>query len=344
MTGAALIGLGMVSATYAAALADLAGQVRLTGVYARDAGARAEWGARYPDLPGARRGYDSLDAIAADPAVDFVILTTPPNARAEIVATMAQAGKHILMEKPVERTLAAATALCEVAEGAGVTLGIVLQHRARPAAQALAARAAAGDLGSLLAVEVAVPWWRDQSYYDAPGRGSYARDGGGVLISQAIHTLDLMLSLTGPVAEVTAMTATTGFHRMEAEDFVSAGLRFANGAAGTLFASTAAYPGRAEGIVLHYRDASAQLLSNRLRIDWQDGRVEEAGHDMATGAGADPMAFTADWHRDVIADFAQAITQGRPPLVPGRVALGVHRLIAAIEKSGRSKACVTLDH
>ncbi|NCO85536.1 MAG: Gfo/Idh/MocA family oxidoreductase [Rhodobacterales bacterium] len=344
MKGAALIGLGMVSHTYAAALADLAGQVRLTGVFARDGAARAAWGLRHADLPGAGQAYDGLDAIAADPAVDFVIVTTPPNARAGIVATMAQAGKHILMEKPVERTLAAATALCEVAESAGVTLGIVLQHRARPAAQALAARAAAGDLGPLLAVEVSVPWWRAQAYYDAPGRGSYARDGGGVLISQAIHTLDLMLSLTGPVAEVTAMCATTGFHRMEAEDFVCAGLRFANGAVGSLFASTAAYPGRAEGIVLHYRDATAQLLSNRLVLHWQDGRIEEEGQEMATGAGADPMAFTPDWHRAVIADFAQAIAQGRPPLVPGRTALGVHRLIAAIEQSGRSKACVTLDH
>ncbi len=344
MKGAALIGLGMVSHTYAAALADLEGEVRLTGVFARDPAARAAWGARHATLPGAGRGYDSLDAIADDPEVDFVILTTPPNARAEIVARMAQAGKHILMEKPVERTLAAATALCDVAAAGGVTLGIVLQHRARPAAQALARRAAAGDFGRLCAVEVAVPWWRAQAYYDAPGRGSYARDGGGVLISQAIHTLDLMLALTGPVAEVTAMCATTGFHAMEAEDFVSAGLRFADGAVGTLFASTAAFPGRAEGIVLHYRDATAHLMSNRLRIDWQDGRSEEVGSDAATGAGADPMAFSADWHRDVIADFADAITQGRPSLVPGRVALGVHRLIAAIEQSGRSKACVTLDN
>lgn len=342
--GCALIGLGMVSGTYADALAQLTGHVRLTGVYARNPDSRTAFAARHATLSGADRAYSSIAEIAADPSVDFVILTTPPNARIEITETLARAGKHILMEKPVERTLAAAIRICEITESAGITLGIMLQHRARPSARTLAGRIAQGDLGTLAAVQVAVPWWRPQSYYDAPGRGTYARDGGGVLISQAIHTLDLMLSLTGPVAEVTAMTAKAALHQMESEDFVTAGLRFANDAVGSLFATTASFPGQPESIILHCRHAMVRLLSNRLTVHWHDGRVEEEGTATATGAGADPMAFTADWHRDVIADFAEAVSKGTAPLVPGRAALQVHRLIAAIEDSGRTGMRVAVEN
>ena len=132
-------------------------------------------------------------------------------------------------------------------------------------------------LGPLVSAEVNVPWWRPQSYYDEPGRGTYERDGGGVLISQAIHTMDLMLTLTGPVQSVTAMCATSGFHRMESEDFVVAGLQFANGAVGQLFATTASYPGVGETITLHCRDGSARLEAGQLMLTWQDGQSETLG-------------------------------------------------------------------
>jgi UDP-N-acetyl-2-amino-2-deoxyglucuronate dehydrogenase len=339
--GVALIGLGMVSGTYAAALRDLSDQITVRGVLA----ARAESGAKFIAVhPGlTAHVYPDVEAIAADQAVDFVILTTPPNARAEAVMTLAAAGKPILMEKPVERDLLRATKLVEACEMAGVPLGIMLQHRARPVVRDLRAVLASGRLGALQAVEVTVPWWRPQTYYDAPGRGTYARDGGGVLISQAIHTLDLMLSLTGPVAQVTAMTATTGFHAMEAEDFVSAGLRFVNGAVGMIAASTASFPGRGESITLHHTRGSLRLETNLLQIDWHDGEVQTLGAATTSGAGADPMAFTHAWHQSMIADFQEAVSAGRAPMVTGRAALGVHRLIAAIEQSGRTGGRVNLE-
>ncbi len=337
MMRAALIGLGMVSRTYGDAILN-SPQVSLSRVHARSAESRAAFLARWPDL-GAREAA-SVTEIAADPEVDFAILTTPPNARSGIVAELVRAGKPILMEKPVERTLAAAEELVMTCEEAGVPLGIVLQHRARPIVADLRARMRA--LGPLRMAEVNVPWWRDQAYYDEPGRGSYARDGGGVLISQAIHTLDLMLSLTGPVTEVSAMAATTGFHRMEAEDFVCAGLRFAGGAVGQLFATTASFPGRGETITLHFAKGSAHLEAGVLRIDRHDGTSETVGRAASSGAGADPMAFTSDWHRAVIEDFADSLSQGRPPLVTGRDALGVHRLIDALERSAQAGGTVTL--
>lgn len=332
----ALIGLGMVSKTYGDAIANCE-TVDLSLVYARSPDAREAFLSDWPQLNA--RAASGVDEIAASD-VDFVILTTPPNARSEIVETLAAAGKPVLMEKPVERTLDAATALVERCEAAGVPLGIMLQHRARPVVADL--RAVIGDLGPLRMAEVNVPWWRPQAYYDEPGRGTYARDGGGVMISQAIHTMDLMLSLTGPVAEVSAMSATTGFHDMESEDFVCAGLRFANGAVGQLFATTASFPGRGETVTLHFAEGSAHLEAGQLKIDRRDGTSEVLGQAATSGAGADPMAFTSDWHRFVIEDFAQSLTDKRAPLVPGRDALEVHRLIAALEKAGRTGTTVSL--
>jgi len=229
--------------------------------------------------------FDSIAQVAASGA-DFAIIATPPNARLELVEALSAAGIHILMEKPVERDTGRATEIVVLCEARGVRLGIVFQHRMREASRKLSTLHADGTFGQLRVVEVAVPWWREQGYYDEPGRGTYARDGGGVLISQAIHTLDLMLSLTGPVASVQAMARTSGFHAMESEDFVTAGLEFVSGAIGSLVASTASPPGDAESIVLHCEKASAVLKSGVLIVTWRDGRVETFGADAATGGGA----------------------------------------------------------
>ena len=334
---AALIGLGMVSSTYGDAFRK-SDKVQLTKVYARSTERRAAFLETYPDLGATEAG--SVEEIAADPEIDFAILTTPPNARIDPIHALVEAGKPVLMEKPVERTLKAATVVVEYCETKGVPLGIVLQHRARPAIAALRDRM--GELGRLLAVEVNVPWWRPQSYYDEPGRGSYQRDGGGVLISQAIHALDLMLSLTGPVADVIAMCVKSGFHDMEAEDFVVCGLTFDNGAVGQLFATTASYPGRDETITLHFRDGSARWQAGVVEIIRQDGERETIGQVDRSGSGADPMAFTSDWHLAMVEDFADALAQGRDPMVPGRAALDVHQLIDAIEKAGARGERVSL--
>lgn len=331
MMRAGLIGLGMVSKTYGEAFRN-SDKVGLARVYSPSPDSRARFLQEFDDL--GARACESLEEMAEDPRIDFVILATPPNARIDTLHVLATARKPVLMEKPVERTLKAATVIVEYCEVKGLPLGIVLQHRARPVVADL--RAGLTDLGPLMAVEINVPWWRPQSYYDEPGRGTYQRDGGGVLISQAIHTMDLMLSLTGPVTEVTAMCATTGFHKMEAEDFVVAGLLFENGAVGKLFATAANFPGEGETITLHCREGTARLAAGVLRIDRQDGTSETVGQRATSGAGADPMAFTSDWHQTIIEDFADAIAEDRPPMVTGREALDVHVLIDAIEKAGAS--------
>ena len=328
----AMIGLGMVSGTYAQAILNSA-DIILDLINARTSDSRDAFVQQWPDL-GARAANDIDEIMASD--VDFVIVTTPPNARLDIVERLARAGKPILMEKPVERNLQNASDLVDICAQNDVRLGIMLQHRVRPVFAKL--RRFLNDLGDIHVVEVSVPWWRDQTYYDAPGRGTYARDGGGVMISQAIHTLDLMLSLTGPVETVSALAATSKSHDMEAEDFVSAGLRFASGAVGHVFATTSAYPGRGETITLHCAKGSVTLDAGTLEIDWRDGRNQTLGQTATSGAGADPMAFTSDWHQCVIEDFARSIVENRPCLVTGEEALKVHALIDALERSSKSGA------
>lgn len=334
----AMIGLGMVSATYVDALNNMGENIKLKGVLSsRPETAKSFVNKHYPDAQeSSPEIYTSVAAIADDPAIDFVLLTTPPDARKSLLSTLVGAGKPVLMEKPIERTLAAAIELCELCEASQVPLGIMLQHRARPSANALQNIVGDGSTGPLHAVEISVPWWREQTYYDQPGRGSYARDGGGVMISQAIHTLDLALQFTGPVKDVIALTATTGLHNMEAEDFVSAGLRFANGAVGSMLGSTASYPGRTEEIILHYEKVSATLTSSLLILDWHGAPSETIGEQAATGAGADPMAFTSDWHRFMIENFQATLHGDAQLFASARSALSVHALINALERSGQS--------
>lgn len=335
----ALIGTGMVARTHVAALRDASDLVTLVGVCARRTAHAAAFA---QDIDPNLRVYADVAQIAVDPSIDFVIIATPPNARASLIAPLAAAGKHILLEKPVGRNAAEAEEIVQICEAADITLGIVFQHRMRQASQAAAILVASGRLGALGLVQITVPWWRDQAYYDEPGRGTYARDGGGVLISQAIHTIDLALSLTGPVASVQALAATTQFHALEAEDFVSAGLVFVDGAVGSLVASTASYPGGPETITLHFANASLHLGSGILQVSWRDGTTETFGAAASTGGGSDPMAFTHAWHQGILEDFVAALTEGREPVASGRDALAAHHLIDAITRSAAQGCVVSL--
>jgi predicted dehydrogenase len=278
---------------------------------------------------------DDLDDLLARPGLDAVLLLTPPDAREPFIERLAAAGLHILCEKPLERTTAAARRIVTACGTADVCLGVVFQHRFREGVERLRTLLDAGAMGEIAHVELAVPWWRPQAYYHEPGRGTYARDGGGVLITQAIHQLDLMLSLAGPVAEVAAVAGTTRLHRMESEDLVAAGLIFENGALGSLHATTAAYPGHPERLVITGTEGSATLAGGTLDLVRRDGRTERHGETAGSGGGADPMAFPHDWHKAVIADFVAAVREGRPPRVTGEEALRVHRLIDALVASAR---------
>jgi len=321
----------MASKPHLEALKLLEQQVEVSGVYNRSR-ERAEEIADQHGWP----VFDSVEAIAADSSTRGVIVLTPPHQRLEIVTTLAAAGKHILTEKPVERNTDAARKIVEICEAADVQLGVVFQHRFRAGARRLSDLIKTDQLGKVALVRADIPWWRDQAYYDVPGRGTYERDGGGVLISQAIHVLDLLLSLTGPAESVQAFCATTDMHKMESEDFASGGIRFRSGAVGSVVATTATFPGATESIVIDATEATAVLKGGNLKVMWRDGKEEELGEVSGTGGGADPMAFPCDWHRDLIEDFAAAIRDQTAPAITGREALRVHALIDAMVASSRT--------
>jgi UDP-N-acetyl-2-amino-2-deoxyglucuronate dehydrogenase len=230
----------------------------------------------------------------------------------------------------------------DVCEKNGVKLAVMLQHRMRDASLALARLIREGAMGELLSASASIRWWRPQSYYDEPGRGTMARDGGGVLMTQAIHTLDLLLSLTGMPDRVMAMAGTSAVHRMECEDTVAAALHYPNGAIGSMDATTAAWPGFAERIALNFTQGSATLEAGELRAELTDGRQIQVGVRQATGSGANPMAFDHAFHRAVLQDFVAAIRDDTEPAVTGRSALQVQRLIDAVMESSRSGAAVSL--
>lgn len=334
----ALIGLGMAVTPHAKSLLDLAGRAEVAAAVSPTAARREGFAAKFPfPVTG------DLDAVLADPSITAVAVLTPPNTHLEIVTALAKAGKHVLLEKPLDISTARAEALVAACDAAGVTLGVVLQHRFKPAAERLTALLRDDALGTIVSCSTSIRLWRPQRYYDEPGRGTRARDGGGVLLTQGIHTLDLLLSLMGPVAEVTGYATTTAVHRMETEDLVAAAVRFANGAFGVIDATTTAYPGAAERIDIAGTRGSASLAGTALSVAWHDGRTAQVAADESPGGtGADPMAFPHDYHLGVWRDFLDAIEQRRPARISGAAGLAVHRLIDALLAAGATGGRVTL--
>ena len=271
--GIAVIGLGPASEPHAKSLHDLADRVEVRWAVSRSQ-ARADAAAARYGFP----GTTDIDRALNDPAVQAVLLLTPPAAHLEIAERCFAAGKHVLVEKPLEVSIDRARRLVAAGRASGLRLGVVLQHRFRAGSERLRALLDAGALGEIAAAWVTVPWWRPQAYYDEPGRGTFARDGGGVLLTQAIHTIDLFRSLVGVSAVTAAQTETTKLHRMETEDYATALLRLGNGAPGLLAATTAHYPGSPERIEIMGTKGTATLIGASLRAAYLDGRRGSARH------------------------------------------------------------------
>lgn len=331
-TRLAIIGLGMAAAPHAKSLADLSDRVEVAAAFSPTPARRKAFAETY--------GFpvcDDAEIIFNDASIDAVLLLTPPNTHLDLVQRAALAGKHILLEKPLETSFERAKTLVTTEEEARVKLGIVLQHRFRPVSLALADIMTQGRLGTLVSASARLHNWRPQSYYDQPGRGTKARDGGGVLLTQAIHTLDLLISLAGLPVETIAYCTTSPIHKMETEDLAMGAIRFENGAIGSISTTTCAYPGQPDAIDIIGTNGMARLDGTRLSVQFHDGSEFSATDEAAGGgAGADPMAFPHNHHRAAIADFLDAIEQDRHPLVTGREALKVHRLIEAILRSSET--------
>jgi UDP-N-acetyl-2-amino-2-deoxyglucuronate dehydrogenase len=325
----AVVGLGMAHKPHVQSLRELNQRVEIAVCCAPSRARREDFAQAQPDL----RVTGDVESILADSTIDTVLLLTPPTTHLDLVRRCASAGKHVLLEKPVEVSVERARRCVEAMERAGLRFGVVLQHRFRAASRRLRAMVESGELGALVSGSAAVRWWRSPEYFAEPGRGTKARDGGGVLLTQAIHTLDLFQSLTGPVTRVAAMAATSPLRSIDTEDIVAAAVGFANGAIGTIDATTVSYPGFPERVELACEKATAVLLAESLEVHWKDGRSVRDQGSLAGGGGADPMAFSHGAHKALLTDFLDAIDEEREPAVSGREALRVQVLIEAILQS-----------
>jgi predicted dehydrogenase len=332
-----IIGLGMALKPHALSLEDLADRVEVAAAFAPSR-ERRNAAAKTYGLP----VVDSIDAILGDRSIACVLVLAPPWTHTELVERAAAAGKHVLLEKPVEVNAERSLSVVEACERAGRTLAIVLQHRFRPASLRLAELLRAEALGKILSASASIRWWRPPEYFAQAGRGMHARDGGGVLLTQAIHSLDLLLHLVGPAAQVSAYVDTSPLRKIDTEDVVAGAVRYANGASGVIDATTVTYPGYPERIEIAGTKGSARLEVENLTVNLMSGERIALEGAAAGGGGADPMAFSHEHHRRVHAEFLDAIDARREPMNSGRSALRVQRLIDALLASGRERRPISV--
>jgi UDP-N-acetyl-2-amino-2-deoxyglucuronate dehydrogenase len=343
--GFGIIGCGLIARFHARAIAEVRG-AKLVACYDRtpekaDAFAWAQGG----------RGYHDLGALLADPAVDVLTIATASGAHAEPAVAAAKAGKHVIVEKPLEITLKRCDQIISACEKAGVRMAAIFPSRFHDASQELKRAVEAQRFGRLTLGDAYVKWFRTQEYYDSGAwRGTWQLDGGGALMNQAIHSVDLLQWLMGDVAEIRACTATLAHKRIAVEDTAVASLRFANGALGVIEATTAAWPGYLKRIELHGSQGSAVIEEEDI-VKWdfaaKDRRDAAIFRQMAAkksggGGAADPAAIGHQAHAKQFRDFVEAIQKNRPPLIDGREGRRAVEIILGIYKSAETGKTVTL--
>ncbi len=307
-----LIGTGAIAQMHARAHKSIGHVVRACTDLNPDVGKAfaSEFDAEY--LP-------SWEDLCRHPEIDIVDVCAFPNVRLGPVELCAKHGKHIQVEKPIATSVDIAKRMVKTARDAGITLGVVSQHRFDEASLFLQKAIQADRLGRLLQCDAYVKWHRSDAYYARPIKGSWATEGGGALINQAIHQVDLLRWLVGPVRDVAAMWQIAATHKIESEDVVAALLRYENGAIGVIQASTSIIPGYPERLELHGTKGTAVVSGDKL-VTWDVpldvGEPAPIASQSASGA-SDPMAISLTPFERQFRDFADATRERRPPLVSG---------------------------
>ncbi len=334
-----ILGAGNISETHARAAAAIPG-VRIVAVH----GGNVERARRLAEAYGAA-AYDSLDAFLAHQPMDIVAIGSPSGLHAEQGIAACRRGLHVLVEKPIDVTVERADALIEAAKDAGVTLGVFFQDHVQPDLVRARDAIAAGRLGRPLLASARVKWYRPPEYYaQSRWRGTWALDGGGALMNQGIHTVDLLLWMLGPVRRVAAKTATLQ-HAIEVEDTALAILEFESGAVATLEATTAAWPGYRRRVEISGTEGTLVIEHDRLvAVD-----VRNPEPELSSGAGADanasassPVVSDVRGHQRLLEDFIEAVRTGRPPRCSGQEARASVQLAAAIYEAARTGSWVQL--
>jgi predicted dehydrogenase len=333
-----IVGAGMISQIHAEAIRQLP-NTELTGVMDNGSG-RGKTIAPDTDTSGAA----DLDVFLARDDIDVIAIATPSGAHMEVAVKAAQAGKHCIVEKPIEITLERIDRMIAAHDKAGTLLGGIFNSRYSAAPQLLKQTVEAGRFGRLTFAAAQGPWWREQSYYDdSDWKGTWALDGGGALMNQGIHSIDLLQWIVGsPVKRLSGYITMLAHERVEVEDTGSASLEFANGALGTIACTTSMWPGHHRTITIAGSDGTAVLADNNL-LFWKF-RAETAQDDEirakylalpGAGVGAsDPSAgITPDGHRAIFKDFLECLENGTRPVIDGHEARKAVEIILAVYRS-----------
>lgn len=346
--GFAIIGCGMIARFHCKAIADIPGAkvVALIGRTKESAQKLAiEIG-----LTDVFCSHSLTEGLAAQ-GVDALIVTTPSGVHMDAAIEAANAGKHVVVEKPLEITAARCNAIIDACEQAGVLLCTIFPSRFGDANLELKAAIDAGRFGRLTLGETTVKWWRDQRYYDEGGwKGTKALDGGGALMNQAIHNVDLLLWMMGPVASVAAFKDNLAHERIEVEDTAVAAIHFKNGAMGVIQATTSVWPGLSKTISIHGNKGSVTIEQDDLSL-WKfqeelptDASIRHrfAVKTGASGGSSNPGAISHVGHTRQLADFIDAIQKGRKPFVDGAQGRRSVELIEAVYRSAETGTVVQL--
>jgi UDP-N-acetyl-2-amino-2-deoxyglucuronate dehydrogenase len=342
--GFGIVGTGVIAAIHADAIALLSktglSNAQLVAVTDVVADAATAFAAAHgcPAEP-------DLGALLARPDVEVVCVCGPSGLHAAIGVQAAKAGKHLVVEKPIDVSLEAADRLIDAAAAAGVALTVISQHRFDPGLVELKRLLDDGALGRLVLGEASTKWYRAQAYYDsAAWRGTYAMDGGS-LMNQGVHYVDLLRWCMGPPAEVTAMCSTQA-HQIEVEDTSLAVVRFASGAVGTILSSTAAFPGFPQRLEITGTGGTVTVEDGRIvrrALAADPGPAAPAsGADPDRSAAADPAAVDVASHAAQLADLLDAVDTGREPAVSGQDGRDALEIILAVYESSRAGRPVTL--
>lgn len=339
-----IVGTGVIASFHAEALA-LSDKAQLAVVYDAVPERAEAFAAKY----NCRAAKTFEDFLASE--VEAVSITTPTGLHGDVAIPCAKAGKHVLCEKPLDVTLERADAIIDACEENGVLLSAIFQSRYNRAIQQIKKAADEGRFGVVTTANCQVHWYRSPEYYASAGwRGTWKFDGGGALMNQGIHTLDLLLYVNGDVEEVHAWTANRLHKSIEVEDSVVASLKFKNGSLGTLEASTACYPGFPRRVEIYGGNGSAVLEDDRLAVwsfsnetaeDDEIRRLCSEGEGLK-GGSANPTAISCEGHRRQINEFAESILTGKPLSIPGKEGRRAIALIMAIYESARTGKVVKL--
>ena len=333
----------MIADFHAQAIAATRGG-KLVGVATRNADNARAFAAKH----GVAFATTSVDELVARPDIHVICITTPSGAHLEPALAAVRAGKHLVVEKPIEITTERADELLRAADAMGVKVSPIFQARFGEGARTIKAAIDAGRFGRLVLASAYVKWHRSAAYYTG-WKGSLKLDGGGALINQAIHGIDLLQWFAGMPSEVFCWSARRVYQHIEAEDTATASLKFANGAFGSIEATTAAWPGWARRIEICGEHGSALLDGDHI-AKWEfrdaqpgDDAIRAAKDSAALGSGAsEPGAISFEGHRRQIQDMIDAVREGRPVAIDGHEARKAVALIRGLYASAERGAPVKI--